>query len=97
MYDDQRVVGNPDTSPPKSTDEQTFMPPQPVQGDLMPVISVEMASTSPEIKEELIRRLTKVSSEITGIPESSFFVFVKEYPPDAIGLGGTPLSRILGR
>ncbi|MDD1724427.1 MAG: 4-oxalocrotonate tautomerase family protein [Methanospirillum sp.] len=61
----------------------------------MPVISIEMASTSPEIKEELIRRLTKVSSEITRIPESSFFVFVKEYPADAIGVGGTPLDQIL--
>jgi len=59
----------------------------------MPVISVEIAPVSTEIKEELIRSLTKTTSEITNIPEESFIVLVKEYPPEAIGVGGTPLSN----
>lgn len=59
----------------------------------MPVISVEIAPLATEVKEELIRSLTKTSAEITKIPEESFIVLVKEYPADAIGVGGTPLSK----
>ncbi|WP_319580476.1 4-oxalocrotonate tautomerase DmpI [uncultured Methanospirillum sp.] len=59
----------------------------------MPVISVEIAPLATEVKEELIRSLTKTTAAITKIPEESFVVLVKEYPADAIGVGGTPLSK----
>lgn len=59
----------------------------------MPVISVEIAPLKSEVKEELIRSLTKTASSITQIPESSFIVLVKEFPADSIGVGGIPLSK----
>nr|WP_320160086.1 4-oxalocrotonate tautomerase DmpI [uncultured Methanoregula sp.] len=59
----------------------------------MPVITIDLWAVSPETKAELIERLTKTASEITRLPESAFFVYVREYPLDAIGVGGIPLSR----
>lgn len=59
----------------------------------MPVISLDIAPLSTEKKEELIRTLTKITSEITQIPEASFIVLINELPVDAIGVGGVPLSQ----
>jgi 4-oxalocrotonate tautomerase len=60
----------------------------------MPVITIDLWAVSPETKAELIGRLTKTASEITNLPESAFFVYVREYPPDAIGVGGVLLSQL---
>jgi 4-oxalocrotonate tautomerase len=59
----------------------------------MPVITIDLWQVSPEIKAELIAKLTKTASEITRLPEAAFFVYVREYPNDAIGVGGIPLSQ----
>jgi 4-oxalocrotonate tautomerase len=59
----------------------------------MPVITIDLWAVSPETKAELIERLTKTASEITRLPPPAFFVYVREYPLDAIGVGGTPLSQ----
>ena len=59
----------------------------------MPVITIDLWQVSPETKTELIKRLTKTASEITKLPETAFFVYVREYPADAIGVGGIPLSQ----
>jgi len=47
----------------------------------MPVITIDLWALSPEIKAELIERLTKTASEITRLPEAAFFVYVREYVP----------------
>jgi 4-oxalocrotonate tautomerase len=59
----------------------------------MPVITIDLWPVSHEVRVELIRNLTKTASEITRLPEAAFFVYVREYPTDAIGVGGTPLSQ----
>lgn len=59
----------------------------------MPVITIDLWQISPEIKAELIEKLTTTASEITKLPKPAFFVYVREYPTDAIGVGGVPLSR----
>lgn len=59
----------------------------------MPVITIELWPVSQEVKAELIKNLTKTASEITNLPQSAFFVYVREYPADAIGVGGIPLSQ----
>lgn len=64
------------------------------KGNTMPVITIDLGQVTPDVKAALIRDLTTTASEITKIPESSFFVFVREYPLDAIGVGGTPLSQM---
>lgn len=60
----------------------------------MPVITIDLWKVSPETKAELIANLTKTASEITKLPPQTFFVYVREYPNDAIGIGGTPLSQM---
>lgn len=59
----------------------------------MPVITIELWPVTPEVKTELIQKLTKTASEITKLPQPAFFVYVREYPADAIGVGGIPLSQ----
>ncbi len=71
-----------------------YQPDPPDQGGLlMPVISVERGPSTAEVKSELIKKLTKTAAEITKIPESAFVILIKEYPVDAIGVGGIPLSE----
>ena len=59
----------------------------------MPVITIDLWKVSPETKADLIAKLTKTASEITKLPEAAFFVYVREYPLDAIGTGGVPLAQ----
>ena len=59
----------------------------------MPVITIDLWNVSPETKAELIAKLTRTASEITKLPEAAFFMYVREYPLDAIGTGGVPLSQ----
>jgi len=59
----------------------------------MPVITIELWPVSPAVKAELIEQLTTTASDITKLPKSAFFVYVREYPTDAIGVGGIPLSQ----
>jgi 4-oxalocrotonate tautomerase len=61
----------------------------------MPVITIDLWPVSHEQRVELIQKLTKTASEITKLPQSAFFVYVREYPTDAIGVGGVPLSQVV--
>ena len=62
----------------------------------MPNITVQMGPAAEEAKKELIERLTKVSAEITKIPEEKFIVFIDEFPAENIGVGGKTLKEIRG-
>ena len=53
----------------------------------MPLITMKISHLPKEKKAEL----TKVASEITGIPEPAFTMFVEEYPTENIAVGGTLL------
>ena len=46
----------------------------------MPLITFESGELSKEVKKELSQKLTNLASDITGIPKSSFWVFIKEWP-----------------
>jgi len=59
----------------------------------MPVITIDLWKVSPEVKADLIANLTKTASDITKLPPQAFFVYVREYPLDAIGTGGIPLAQ----
>ncbi|MCK9632534.1 MAG: 4-oxalocrotonate tautomerase family protein [Methanoregula sp.] len=61
----------------------------------MPVITIDLWPVSTEVRAKLIRDLTTTASEITKLPPSAFFVYVREYPRDAIGVGGVPLSQMV--
>ena len=59
----------------------------------MPLITMKIAPLPKEQKAELARRMTKLASEITGIPEPAFTMFVEEYPTENIAVGGKLLSE----
>ncbi|MCF8001160.1 MAG: 4-oxalocrotonate tautomerase family protein [Halanaerobiales bacterium] len=62
----------------------------------MPVINIDGigGNLSRDQKRELVKELTKKTSEITGISESAFTVLIKEMDYDNIGGGGKLLSDI---
>ena len=60
----------------------------------MPIITIEMGKTEAGTKKELIQKLTKVSAEITNIPETSFTVLINELEDENIGVGGKTMGEI---
>ncbi|MDE6763360.1 MAG: tautomerase family protein [Oscillospiraceae bacterium] len=60
----------------------------------MPYISVEGGLLSDEQKEQLVKRLTEVSSEIMNVPKEFFIVTLKELPDKNIGIGGRTIDKI---
>ena len=60
----------------------------------MPYITVEGGVLSDEQKEQLIKRLTEVSSEIMKIPPEFFMTTIKELPEKNIGIGGKTIDIV---
>ncbi|MCJ8351574.1 4-oxalocrotonate tautomerase DmpI [Moritella sp.] len=60
----------------------------------MPFIAFESGQLSPEVKEQLILRLTEVSVEVTGIPKELFLVSIREQPDENIAVGGKTVKQI---
>ncbi|NQZ94618.1 MAG: tautomerase family protein [Moritella sp.] len=63
----------------------------------MPVIVFEAGQLKKETKSELIRRLTDVSVEVTGIPKELFFVSIHELPDEDIAVGGVSVKELKER
>ena len=61
----------------------------------MPLITIEAGKMSDEMKIKLMKRLTEVSAEITGIPEDSFWVFIKELGAESTLIGGKTLAEVV--
>ena len=53
----------------------------------MPIINVKTTPLTKEQKSEMIRRMTQVTSEVTGAPEEVHMVLIEELPYDAVGMG----------
>lgn len=60
----------------------------------MPYITVESGALSDEQKEELIKRLTEVSSEIMRVPQEFFVTTIKEVSEKNIGIGGKTIDKV---
>lgn len=60
----------------------------------MPYITVESGVLSELQKEELIKQLTEISSEIMKIPQEFFVTTIKEVPDKNFGIGGKTIDRI---
>ena len=58
----------------------------------MPYITVEGGQLTTEQKEELIAKLTEVSSGIMNIPPDFFMITIKELPDKNIGIGGKTID-----
>ncbi len=59
----------------------------------MPLITMKIAPIPKEQKTELAQKMTRLASEITGIPEPAFTMFVEEYSTENIAVGGKLLSE----
>ena len=60
----------------------------------MPYITIESGTLSDEQKEELIRRLTEVSSEIMRVPQEFFVTTIKEVTDKNFGIGGKTIDKV---
>lgn len=60
----------------------------------MPVITLELLEQTKEKKIEITKKITKLVSELTVIPENQIIVFIKENSTDNVSVGGTLLSEI---
>lgn len=60
----------------------------------MPYIAFEAGALSPDIKKQLIARLTEVSAEIMGIPKDYFFVAIHELPNENLAIGGKDVNQL---
>ncbi len=62
----------------------------------MPLIVFEVGGEiTYEQKKELVQRLTRVSAEVTGIPDEAFVIYIHELSEDNIGLGGKLLTQVI--
>ena len=60
----------------------------------MPYITIESGFLSDEQKENLIQRITEVSSEIMKVPQEFFSVTIKELPDKSFGIGGKTIDKL---
>ena len=57
-------------------------------------ITIESGLLTDQQKEELIRRLTEVSSEIMNVPQEFFTTTIKELPDKNFGIGGKTIDVV---
>ncbi len=65
----------------------------------MPVINIDLGlgQANETQKKALINRLTTDAAEIIGMPAETIITFIKEYPFENIGLGGTSVKELRAR
>lgn len=62
----------------------------------MPVITYEGTQLSQNQREVLIKGFTDVACKVMPeIPKEAFYVYIREYPDEKIGIGGLPLPDYL--
>lgn len=54
----------------------------------MPVIHIDSNELSRKQKRKLVKSITQISSEITGLPESTITIIIREVPAEDVGVGG---------
>ena len=61
------------------------------------MITYTSGALSPETRATLVRRLTEVAAEITGIPAALFFVALHVLPDDDVAVGGETVTELRRR
>lgn len=59
----------------------------------MPTIIFNCPKLNDNQKKEAVKRFTEVGSEITGIKQESFVVYIEEKDPGNVGVGGKLLKN----
>jgi 4-oxalocrotonate tautomerase len=63
----------------------------------MPTIFFYGPKLDKEKKKEVIRSFTDTASKATGIDRSAFVVYLRESPPENVGVGGELLEDVQKR
>ncbi|AKL93798.1 putative 2-hydroxymuconate tautomerase [Clostridium aceticum] len=61
----------------------------------MPHISFEGPKLTKEQKEELVRKITEVSTSVLKLPKEAFTVVIRENDLENVGVGGELLANKL--
>ncbi|WUF33071.1 4-oxalocrotonate tautomerase family protein [Kribbella sp. NBC_00482] len=59
------------------------------KGNLMPIVTVLQGPRTPELKRELVQKVTDAFVDSLGVPAESVQVWIQETPPDSWAVGGT--------
>ncbi|GAA3233600.1 4-oxalocrotonate tautomerase DmpI [Actinocorallia longicatena] len=54
----------------------------------MPIVTVQQTPRTPELRRELVRRITDAFVDAYKVPAESVQVWIQEYQPDAWGRAG---------
>jgi 4-oxalocrotonate tautomerase len=63
----------------------------------MPVIAWDGGRLTREQKQELVRRLTEVATEVTKIPAQFYSVIIREQPDENLGFAGETVEEMKTR
>lgn len=55
----------------------------------MPIVTVLQGPRTPELKRELVQKVTDAFVDSLGVPAESVQVWIQETPPDSWAIGGT--------
>lgn len=55
---------------------------------------MELVKMSKEKKAQLVKEVTESTARITGLPEQTIYVFIKENEPENVGVGGVLLPDL---
>ncbi len=54
----------------------------------MPVIHIDSNELSRAQKRELVKSITKITSKVTGLPENTITIIIREVPTEDVGVAG---------
>ncbi|TCC20397.1 4-oxalocrotonate tautomerase DmpI [Kribbella speibonae] len=55
----------------------------------MPIVTVLQGPRTPELKRDLVQKVTDAFVDSLGVPAESVQVWIQETPPDSWSVGGT--------
>jgi phenylpyruvate tautomerase PptA (4-oxalocrotonate tautomerase family) len=62
----------------------------------VPTITITTSTLTQEKREALIKELTEAAHKIMPeVPKNAFYVYVRDYPPENIGIGGLVLPKYM--
>ena len=62
------------------------------KGHTMPAIHLQIGKLDIDQKRRLVKGITDVASEVTGVPAAAFYTFIDEYEHDQVAVGGELMS-----
>ena len=62
----------------------------------MPVIEMKVFALSQEKREALMKGLVDAAHKVLpDVPKNAFYVYIRDYPPESIGIGGVVLPKYM--